>query len=124
MKVGSPSDVIRYLNPVHEKREPGDGGGNSPGQQNEQRNSEKEKAPEVLEVSDEKVGQAIEAFGRDTQAQASGLSAELNGKGPGLRVVLKDGSGAVLRQFTGEEFLKLREAATQGRSGRLLDQKI
>src|SRR5690349_13558420 len=112
MKLGPLTEAVRYLNTVHEKRESGDGGGNS-GHQNHQ-NPEQRKDPEVIEVSDEKVGAAIDAFRRDTQTQANGLSAEMNGNGPGLRVVLKDGSGAIVRQFTGEEFLRLREAAQAG----------
>ena len=60
------------------------------------------------------MGAAVTAFATELQNQTAGLSASMSGQGPGLKVVLKDGSGAVIRQPTGEEFLKLREAATQG----------
>ena len=125
MKVGPSTEAIRYLNSVHEKREPGDEAGQNPGQQHGQNPEKDGQNPEIFEVSDEKVGDAIQAFRKDGQTQAHGLSAEMIGKGPGLRVTLKDGSGAIVRQFTGEEFLKLREATAMGRpSGKILDQKV
>ncbi len=74
-------------------------------------------------LNTEQVGSAVNAFSHEADVVASGLNAELEGKGPGLRVTLKDGSGAVVRQFTGEEFVKLREAAT-GPRGKLLDKKL
>ena len=123
MKVVGPSETIRYLHEVHEKRESGDNGQNSRGQQ--QSSDQHDEEPEVFEVSDEKVGAAIQSFRNDAQTQANGLNAQIEGHGPGLKVTLKDGSGAVVRQFTGEEFLKLREAASAGRTrGKILDQKI
>jgi hypothetical protein len=126
MKVGPTTESIRYLKSVHEKREAGDDSGHRSGQQQDQQSSEQheQSGSDVFEVTDEKVGSAIDAFRRDTQAQARGLSAEMMGKGPGLRVTLKDGSGAIVRQFTGEEFLKLREATAGRASGKILDQKI
>ena len=79
-----------------------------------------------FDVTDETVGTAIESFKFDPVAQASGLSAELNGQGPGLKVILKDGSGAILRQMSGEDFLRLREAVSKNgsKSGKILDQKL
>ena len=131
MKVGPLTESVRYLNSVHEKREPGEDAGQGSGQQYQHQQNHQnpdqsgENSQQVFDVSDEKVGVAIEAFRRDGQAQAHGLSAEMVGKGPGLRVTLKDGSGAIVRQFTGEEFLKLREATALGRpSGKILDQKV
>ena len=67
---------------------------------------------------------AVDAFSHDDAVTANGLSAALEGKGPGLRVTLTDGRGAVVRQFTGEEFLRLREAATVTKRGSLLDKKF
>ncbi len=75
--------------------------------------------PEV-EVTDEKVSQAIDAFGAELKEREGGLHAEQVGSGPGLRVVLKDGSGRVIRQLSGQDFLKMRQAV----SLRILDQKF
>lgn len=68
---------------------------------------------------------AIQQFATDRQSRENGLQADLVGQGPGLKVVLKDGTGAVIRQFTGEEFVKLREAvASDTPRGKILDQKL
>jgi uncharacterized FlaG/YvyC family protein len=78
------------------------------------------------EEKQKKMEQALQDFQSDPQTQASGISAEAEGSGPGLKVVVKDSSGGVIRQFTGEEFLKLREAVSQDKNsrGRLLDTKF
>lgn len=69
---------------------------------------------------------AIESFGREPIGQSSGLHAEADGEGPGLRVLLKDVTGTTIRQMTGDEFVKLREATRIEPNGRghLLDQKF
>ena len=126
MKLTPLSETVRYLNLVQEKKEVGDNDGQSGGQsrQNQEQSEQKDGNPAIFEVSDEKVGAAIEAFKADVQTQANGLNAQAQGQGPGLRVILKDGTGAVVRQFTGEEFLRLREIASIGRvPGKILDQK-
>lgn len=74
-------------------------------------------------LNEDTVGTAVEAFAHDSEVLASGLNAAVEGQGPGLRVTLKDGRGAILRQFTGEEFVRLREAAA-GPRGKLLDKKL
>lgn len=114
LPVYSPTDAIRT------KRD-GQGGA---GQQQYENQHQKER--EKREPADEKqVAQAVESFQVDAQAAAHGLQAAVEGQGPGLRVVLKDGSGAVVRQLSGEEFLRLREATAQGlRRGKILDQKL
>jgi uncharacterized FlaG/YvyC family protein len=71
-----------------------------------------------------RVNSALNSFAQETDVLENGLSAELDGKGPGLRVTLKDGRGAVVRQFTGEEFIRLREAASGSGRGKLLDKKL
>ena len=122
MKIGPLTEAIRSLNTVREKRDGGGGGGNAYEEQPKKREKEE---PEV-EVTPGSLDRALEEFKADSQAQANGLNAIVDGRGPGLRVVLKDGSGAVVRQFTGEEFLKLRDATTKNfRSrGKILDQKL
>jgi hypothetical protein len=72
------------------------------------------------------IEEIAENFSEDPTPQAIGLSAQTQGQGPGLKVVLKDPNGGVIRHFTGDEFLKLRESLlheTQVR-GKILDQKI
>lgn len=88
-----------------------------------QENSEDQ---EIFEVADDRVVDAVDSFAHDAQALANGLNASMSGQGPGLRVVLKDGTGAIVRQFTGEEFLQLREAVAASGSarGKILDRKL
>lgn len=74
-------------------------------------------------LNGEAVVTAVDAFSQDSAVVANGLNAAVEGQGPGLRVTLKDGRGAVVRQFTGEEFVRLREAAA-GPRGKLLDKKL
>lgn len=100
----------------------------APGKERRERgssNSENERKKDEKEVFDlERLSQAIDDFGTDPNTQIHGLNASQEGRGPGLRVTLKDGSGAIVRQFTGEEFLRLREAAATPARGRLLDKKL
>ena len=71
------------------------------------------------------IGSALASFGGDPLIQNTGISAEVDGHGPGLKVTLKDGRGAIIRQFTGQEFVELREAAAYGANrGKLLDKKL
>ena len=48
------------------------------------------------------------------------------GRGPGLKVILKDSQGGIVRQLSGEEFLRLRQgSSTEPRMrGKILDQKF
>lgn len=77
----------------------------------------------------DKIEKALEWFAKDTQARANGLIAEKDGKGPGLRVILKDAGGAIIRCLTPGEFLKLQESQTNPTletvrmSGKILDRK-
>ncbi len=121
MRVVSLSETFRPFNQVREKA---DADGNSRNQHQEQNQKRQER--EEHEASAKDVDQAIQSFDGDARNRALGLKAVREGTGPGLRVVLKDGYGAVVRQFTGEEFLRVREAASldgKGR-GRILDQKL
>ena len=127
MKIQRVTDVIQYSNRVNEKD--GTDGKSDGRQQNadQQGKDKKDDAePRSFSVNDQTVAQAVDHFGKDEMTRSAGLMAEVSGSGPGLRVTLKDGSGAVVRQFTGEEFLELREAAVnQGNTrGKILDQKF
>ena len=130
MRIGS-VPFANWVTAVQEKGEdagtPGGGGGHSSGQDPEK----KEKAPPQeaatpkAEPTELEVIAAIEKFQSDA-IQTSGLKAETLGAGPGLRVVLKDVNGSVVKQFSGGEFVRLRETSTKegsGKRGRILDKK-
>jgi putative component of toxin-antitoxin plasmid stabilization module len=82
------------------------------------------KEDEKIEVTEEKVNNAIQQFSSDEQTKGSGLSASRAGSGPGLKIVLKDKGGSVIRELSGEEFLKLRSLGSAVRRGKILDQKL
>jgi hypothetical protein len=119
MKINPVNNALSLLNRVREKQEHGGQSQRDPQNQQQEQPKQQEPLPEAVQ-------QAVEAFQTDSQTQSNGLSATMEGSGPGLRVVLKDGSGGVVRQFTGEEFIKLREAAGQDTRarGKILDQKL
>lgn len=128
MKVSALGDAFRFLNPVRAKPDAGGQSGKQGSGQQSQNQQKSNDEPELDEfvVDDDKVDAAMAAFSADLQSQSNGLEISKAGHGPGLRVVLKDGRGATVRQFTGEEFLRLREVVSkEGRvRGKILDQKI
>ena len=121
MKIQSMNGTFGYSPQVREKND-GESAKQDSSHQQEQSNPDES----GKKASPERVNEAIESFQTDSLALAHGLSASVEGHGPGLKVVLKDGSGSVVRQFTGEEFLKLREAAAKdvGSRGKILDRKF
>ena len=123
MKIPAIQDALGYLRSVQEKKDGGFSGQQHPQQQKKKKEDEAPEAP----VTREKLQGAVDAFIADEQTRANGLSAQLvEGGTPGLRVVLSDGGGRLLRQYTAEEFLKLRDVTRpDGRArGKLLDQKF
>jgi uncharacterized FlaG/YvyC family protein len=124
VKIKTSTDIFQAR--IGEKADTGSSQSGGQGQNPYQKPHEKEEDQPTFKVTVDEVSKAIDAFGSETAAVQNGLKASLRGDGPGLKVVLKDGSGAVIRQFTGEEFLKLREeVAKEGRSrGKILDQKL
>ena len=122
MNIKANSSITTILNRVTEKSTDKQGGA---GQNAFERHPKEEKKDEKeYRATVEEVNEAIDKFSGDETALSHGITAQPYGTGPGLRVLLKDPTGGVLRSVSGEEFLKLREAATAGRkSGRLLDQK-
>jgi uncharacterized FlaG/YvyC family protein len=125
VKIYSAQDLVRFI-PSGDRDATGDAY-----QKDEKRKSKKKpfqsyldqesKELEIIEVTDERLDQAVEAFQKDAQAKQQGIEVE---RAPGLNIVLKDISGSVIRQFTGEEFLRLRDAIRDGRtSGKILDKK-
>ena len=119
MKVNTFAPITQVLNKVTDKNDKQGGAG-----QNAYERQKKEEKQEEVPVTAEEVQAAIETFSGDETNLTHGITASAQGTGPGLKVVLKDGSGGVLRAVSGEEFLKLREAVTNGKkSGRIIDQK-
>lgn len=97
------------------------GGAGSNAYERQKKQEKKDETP----LSAEALEEAIESFSVDETNLSHGISASSVGSGPGLRVVLKDGAGGILRSVSGEEFLRLREAIHSGsKSGRILDQKV
>ncbi len=126
MKINPAASDLTYTQRVDEKEDTSDKDFSQHMRDQEQK--KKKKDPAEIVVTDEKVKIAIEGFKKEIHAEQNGLIAIPEGQGPGLRVYLKDGSGAVIRQWTGEEFLKLREAANtkteEPNRGKILDQKL
>jgi hypothetical protein len=121
MRIRQASEAFQPFQRVSDKPDTGQGSERqSPDDQ--RRNSKRDELP----VQAEDVSKAIEAFSLDQQAKENGLTLSVDGKGPGLKVILKDGSGAVIRQLTGDEFVKLRDSVVkdQKSSGKLIDQKL
>jgi hypothetical protein len=116
MKIGSVTALFGD-SPKRERRE-------NPEQKKDESEADPEAFARDAEAASAKVNSAVESFEGDSAVVANGLSAEVVGNGPGLRVTLKDGRGAVVRQFTGEEFVRLREAASGTGRGKLLDKKL
>jgi hypothetical protein len=120
LRIPAVSDAMRSMSRVNEKHD-ADADARKERREQEQRQKNDDNLPTEF-VTDEKVDQAIQSFSQEVQNRANGLTADKIGHGPGLKVVLRDGTGAVIRQFTGEEFLKVREAVAN--RGRILDQKL
>lgn len=104
-----------------------DSGRDAPKREQPQKDPKREEdsdAPSFsAELAEKELDAALQDFTKETTAVDNALNASVEGRGPGLRVTLKDGYGSTVRQFTGEEFLRLREAAV-GTRGRLLDKKV
>ena len=114
---GKHGDDPHPENPQHHQQNP------------EKREGEPEsgaKASESPLIDEKTIGAAVESVSRDVQALANGLSVEQTGHGPGLRVLLKDREGEVIRKYSGEEFLSLRHfsALDIHARGKILDKKL
>ena len=132
MKVNGFRELIQVVRPLKPQTEGGDGNG-GPGHEQEQRQQQQHQAADNGELSaasglmtEEQermaVEKAVQDFEKEAQSQQHGLHASIT---PGLRVVLSDVNGNVIRQLGAQEFLKLRQIGSgdsRGR-GKLLDQK-
>ena len=127
MKISPFANVIPFTNATRTKRSEGEGG-NARQQYdpNQGRKDGEEKRKEQEPFDPKLIDDAVRSFVTDAATQEHGLSAVVEGTGPGLKIHVKDCNGTVLRQFSGEEFLKLRDATSQtlGKRGKLLDQKL
>ncbi|MDR3608857.1 MAG: hypothetical protein P4M08_15945 [Oligoflexia bacterium] len=125
MKINPLTSGVPYLRLVQTKDDAHSREDAEQRRQNKGDHSEEKQEPRSDTEMSQAVDKALETFSADPQTRASGLAAAAEGSGPGLRVVLKDAQGKVVRQFTGEEFLRLREAAAQDHRarGKILDQK-
>jgi hypothetical protein len=109
----------------NQTRRDGEGSSGDPGGDSRKEGKQEAFDPKLID-------DALESFKTDASAQEHGLSAEAEGSGPGLKINVKDCNGTTLRQFSGEEFLRLREASTAQASafkspakrGKILDQKL
>jgi hypothetical protein len=121
MKVSQFIPIQQISTRVTDKSDKQGGAGQNAYERQKKKDDENEKG---YQATEEEVNQAIEVFAGDETNLAHGITAESAGNGPGLKVMLKDSAGGILRSVSGEEFLKLREAVNNGRkSGRILDQK-
>ena len=132
MKIQPNFDPLRFFNSIRSGRNNGEGGAGrnqyDPNQtQKDDRQKDSEQNSNEGQKNDPKaLSQALDGFKADPQNQASGLTATLEESGSGLKVVVRDCNGILLRQFSAEEFLRLRAtAATDSHHrGKILDQKL
>jgi len=94
--------------------------------QQEQEQNENPEESNGDQVTEEQVRSAIEDFSQDRASRQAGLKASQAGTGPGLKVVLQDGSGTVIREFSGQEFIELREEVDKKglKRGKIVDVKL
>jgi hypothetical protein len=123
MKIQSYTNIQPLFGKVAEAGPEKQGGAGQNAYERQKKKDEQDEKKKVLETP-EALEAAVDGFSGDETNLAHGISASAEGSGPGLRVVLKDQQGGILRSVSGEEFLRLREAVSSGRkSGRILDQK-
>ena len=136
MKVQGLNDLVRSLQRVQGRgsldrdsqggeRQSQQGHSDSPHEGGTQKDS-KDEFRRLLELR-QKIDAEVERFSGEEIAQKKGLHARCVGEGPGLKVLLEDGVGNVVRRMTGDEFLEIREKVKSqivlGR-GKLLDRKL
>jgi uncharacterized FlaG/YvyC family protein len=123
MKIAPVIDAITFSGRIQKKD--GENQRERRGGQNPQEKKD-ESSEENQAETQQNFEASVESFKNDPQTRASGLSVSTQGSGPGLRVILKDQQGAVIRQISGEEFVKLREevAKSSATRGKILDRKL
>ena len=129
MKLQSVLDSGIYLSKVKEKSEKDELTQHQQKQNLQDNNQKKQQESEDTfdkAMNNEKLASEVSQYALDEQLQNLGIQASIQGNGPGLKVVLKDGKGAVIRQFTGEEFIELRKMTENEdrKNGKILDLKL
>ena len=115
MKVKEQVVTNAIVNSVSEKRYNHNNDGSS-------KKDRKKSKKDNLKVNEKEVISAIDEFSKEKLTLKSGLKASLNKKGSQLNVTLKDSSGAIIRQLTGNEFLKLRKSIDK--NGKIINQRV
>jgi hypothetical protein len=126
VKVSGNIPIGLFLNRARDRGD-SDGGSSQQHHSGHQKKGPGYESDDSPAVTEEQIKAAVEAFGVDEQAAAAGLHVDQIGSGPGLRVILRDVSGNVVRQFSGTEFVKLREVSggrTLHAPGKILDRKL
>ena len=130
MKISNFANVFRLpgSNSIGAKKNDGEGGsGRNQYDPNQTRKDNQEnESGKKQEFDQKKVDDAVEDFHADSSTQASGLSAVVEGFGPGLRIAVKDLNGTVVREFSSDEFIQLRDKTSKatGSRGKILDRKL
>ena len=135
MKIGPLTNLITYPQFVREKQDGGNSGAEYFKENSKKNPKDKDSGKTLEEASSnedvepstaQSVGRAVIEFLADKQTLSNGLSAVVEGQGPGLKVVLKDQNGEIVRQLSGEEFLRLRKGVSKEAPlpGKILDQKL
>jgi hypothetical protein len=124
MKISPPVSIANTLRsnsaPTAENQADGQGFQNA----YEDQFQDKEKDAPEHGVTEPEVREAIDELEAQSSLKDQELSASFEGHGPGLRVTLKDGRGAVVRQLSGSEFVALQQESHGAPIGRLFDKKI
>jgi uncharacterized FlaG/YvyC family protein len=126
MKINTWGLASDYRTIVREKRDGQSSQRHNHQNQNSSQQQKEENSKNSSQLTYEQVDKALQEFQGDTLTQSNGLSVSRQGEGLGLKVVLKDTQGNVIRQFSGEEFVRLRQATSvnQQAVGKILDQKL
>ena len=115
MKVKEQTITNSALNSISEKRYNHNNDGSF-------KKDKKKSKKDNLKVNEKEVISAIDEFSKEKLTLKSGLKASLNKKGSKLSVTLKDSSGAIIRELTGNEFLELRKSIDK--SGKIINQRV
>lgn len=124
MKVSGTPNITAYLDRLRKTEASDDQGRKHKGHDPEKEKKDESSQEEPKKFDPSEVSEAALKFSEDAHSGPDGLKARVEGVGPGLRVTLRDGQGAVVRQLTGEEFMRLKEASQGQARGRLLDKKL
>lgn len=75
------------------------------------------KQPPLKMVADEgdRFSDVLDAAYPPAENYEESMISELSGRGPGLRVKVKDGGKAIVRQLSGDDFLQLRQVTQRAK---------